>query len=165
MNKLELALPEIWEYIELVEGPDTAQSHKEQSPNFILKFVKDLKAVTSGFKNNPFTEDDFKPINSSHVNFPGAIANDVTRMFEIGEQQYKHFVKTRFEQGTLMVSDTAISKNSFKLPGSASVIKPDSDQIKLNQSTVMKLDSACLNFLAGALNSLRLSLLVSQNVL
>ena len=48
-------------------------------------------------------------------------------------------------------ADTAISKNSFKLPGSASVIKPDSDQIKLDQSTVMKLDSTCLNRLAGAL--------------
>ena len=82
-----MALPEIWEYLELVEGPVTAQSHKEQSPNFILKFVKDLKAVTSGFKKNPFTEDVFKPINSSHV-FPGAIANDVNGMFEIGEQPH-----------------------------------------------------------------------------
>ena len=77
------------------EGPDTAQSHEEQSQNFILKFVKDCKAVTSRLKNNPFTEDDFKPRNSSHV-FPGAIANDVIRLFEIGEQHYKHFVKKRF---------------------------------------------------------------------
>ena len=93
-----------------------------------MKFVKDLKAVISGYKNNPFTEECFKSINSSHV-FPGAIANDLNRMFEIGEQQYKHFVKKRFEQGTLMVSDTEIStkKNSFKLPGNAIAIKLDGD--------------------------------------
>ena len=128
----------------MVEGPDTAQSHKEQSPNFILKFVKDLKAVTSGFKINNFTEDDLKPINSSHV-FPGAIANVVYRIFKIGEQQYKRFEQgtlmvsdtvKRFEQVLLMVSDRAISKNSFKLPGSA--------YMQLSQ-TVMKLDSASLN--------------------
>ena len=101
MKKLELALPKIWEYLELVERPDTAQSHKEQSPNFILKFVKYLNAVTSGFKNNPFSKDDFKPINSSYV-FPGAIAHDVNRMFEIGEQLSCRYVPEPFHQRSNM---------------------------------------------------------------
>ena len=73
----QLALPEMFEYLELVEGPDIAESHKEQCPNFTLKFVKDIQAVTSGFKNNPFTEEQFKPINSTGLVFPEAIVNDV----------------------------------------------------------------------------------------
>ena len=32
LKKLELALPEIFEYLELVEGPDIAMSHKNKVP-------------------------------------------------------------------------------------------------------------------------------------
>ena len=48
LKKLELALPEIFEYLELVKGPDIAESHKEQSPNFILKFVKTYRQLHQG---------------------------------------------------------------------------------------------------------------------
>ena len=118
---MELALPEIFEYLELVEGPDIAESHKEQSPNFILKFVKDIQAVTSGFKNNPFTEEQFEPINSTGLVFPEAIVNDVDRMFELGAKKHEQFVETRLQKGSLMVVDAEISKNLFKLPCSASI--------------------------------------------
>ena len=151
LKKLELALPEIFEYLELVEGPDIAESHKEQSPNFILKFVKDIQAVTSGFKNNPFTKEQFKPINSTGFVFPEAIVNDVDRMFELGAKKHEQFVETRLQKGSLMVVDTKISKNLFKLPSSASALKADTDQIKLNQSTLTKLDSACQHRRAAAL--------------
>ena len=57
----------------------------------------------------------------------------------------KQFVETRLQKGSLMVVDTKISKNLLKLPSSASTLKADTDQIKLNQSTLTKLDSACQN--------------------
>ena len=50
-----------------------------------------------------------------------------------------------------MVVDTKITKNLFKLPSSASAIKAGTDQIKLNQSMLTKLDSACQNRRAAAL--------------
>ena len=98
---MELALPEIFEYLELVEGPDIAESHKEQSPNFILKFVKDIQAVTSGFKNNPFTEKQFKPINSTGLVFPEAIVNDVDRMFELGSKKARAVCRNTITEGQL----------------------------------------------------------------
>ena len=100
LKKLKLALPEMFEYF--VEGPDIAESHKEQCPNFTLKFVKDIQAVTSGFKNNPFTEEQFKPINSTGLVFPEAIVNDVDRMFEFGAKQHEQFVETRLQKGSLI---------------------------------------------------------------
>ena len=87
---------------------------------------------------------------TGHV-FPEAIVNDVDRMFELGEKQHEQFVETRLQKGSLMVVDTKITKNLFKLPSSASAIKAGTDQIKLNQSTLTKLDSACQNRRAAAL--------------
>ena len=66
-------------------------------------------------------------------------------MFEAGETQYESFSESRFVTGELMVSDTAIKKNLFKLPSCASTLKVDSDQMKLSNAMITKLDSACLN--------------------
>ena len=71
-------------------------------------------------------------------------------MFELGAKQHEQFVETRLQKG-LMVVDTKISKNLFKLPSSTSALKADTDQIQLNQSTLKKLDSACQNRRAAAL--------------
>ena len=83
--------------------------------------------------------------------FPGSNVNDVDRMFELRAKQHEQFVETRLQKGSLMVVNTKISKNLFKLPSSTSVLKADTDQIKLNQSTLTKLDSACQNRRAVAL--------------
>ena len=106
----------------LVEGPDIAESQQRTSSNFILKFVKDIQTVTSGFKNNPLTEEQFKPINRTGLVFPEVIVNDFDRMFELGAKQHEQFVETRLQKGSLMVVDTKISKNLFKLPSSASAL-------------------------------------------
>ena len=47
LNKEDRGFFKKFEYLELVEGPDIAESHKEQSLNVILKFVnvKDRRAV------------------------------------------------------------------------------------------------------------------------
>ena len=54
-------------------------------------------------------------------------------MFELGAKQHEQFVETRLQKGSLMVVYTKISKNLFKLPSSASALKADTDQIKLNR--------------------------------
>ena len=77
--------------------------------------------------------------------------SNVGRMFELGAKQHEQFVETRLQKGSLMVVDTKISKNLFKLPSSASALKADTDQIKLNQLTLTKLDSSCQNRRAAAL--------------
>lgn len=87
LKKLELALPEFWEFLESVEGPDVPQNHKELSPAFILKFIKNVTTLESGFKNNPFTEIEFKKLNSNFI-FPQTIVDDVNLMFEAGQTQY-----------------------------------------------------------------------------
>ena len=52
--------------------------------------------------------------------FPQSIVDDVNLMFEAGEEQYKNFSYSCFVTGKLMVSGTAIKRNSFKLLSSAS---------------------------------------------
>ena len=98
LKKLELALPGICEFLESVEGPDVPQRHKEQSAGFILKFVKDVTTVESGFKNNPFAGKEFKKMNSNFI-FPQSIVDDVNLMFEAGEEQCKDFSDSRFVTG------------------------------------------------------------------
>ena len=73
-------------------------------------------------EHNLFAEKEFKKMNSNFI-FPQSIVDDVNLMFEAGEKQNKDFSDSRFVTGKLMVSDTAIKRNSFKLPSSASTLK------------------------------------------
>ena len=92
-----------------------------------------------------FTEEQFEPINSTGIVFPEAMSTMLIVCSSLGHEQ---FVETRLQKGSLMVVDTKIL---FKLPSSTSALKADTDQIKLNQSTLTKLDSACQNRRAAAL--------------
>ena len=84
-----------------------------------------------------FTEEQFKPINSTGIVFPEAMSTMLIVCSSLGQNSTstEQFVETRLQKG-LMVVNTKISKNLFKLPSSISALKANTDQIKLNQSTL-----------------------------
>ena len=64
-------------------------------------------------------------------------------MFDIGNQQYHEFVKTRFVLGSEDVINSPITKNNLKLLADAKWISNESRQIKLTPKILTKLRDAC----------------------
>ena len=144
MRKLEICLPEVLQYLENCEGKKSKTKHKEQSDLFSSRFLKDCKTILDHMTTNPFSEDNFKKINSP-VYFPEAIIQDCDKVFQIGYSQYRNFVMTRFILGTEDVITSSIRKNNLKLPSAlASLQKRDSVQIKFSQINLTKIRDALL---------------------
>ena len=76
------------------------------------------------------------------VDLPDIIAEDAKKAFDIGNQQYQEFVKTRFVLGSEDVINSPITKNNLKLLADAKSISDESPQIKLTPTILTKLRDA-----------------------
>ena len=146
LRRLELASPEIQEYLHEIENVEDKQArpHKEASPTFVLKYIGDCRAVYNRFTTNPFLDTQFQKLNTTAF-FPECIVEDAGRVFALGKEQYADFKETRFILGSADVIKTSIPRNSLKLPSSARKVQIESPQIKLTASTIIKLRNACIN--------------------
>ena len=79
--------------------------------------------MLKGFKiiTNPFSTSQFQKLNSP-ITLPDIIAEDAQKVFDIGNQQYQEFVKTRFVLGSEDVINSPITKNNLKLLADAKSI-------------------------------------------
>ena len=108
LRKLEICLPEVLQYLEMVEGQTGTSKHKEETDSFSAKLLRDCKTVSSRIETNPFLEETFKKLNSS-VHFPDVIVRDCDKVFKIGNMQYQAFVRTRFILGSVDVVTSRIT--------------------------------------------------------
>ena len=108
------------------------------------KYIGDCRSVYTRFTTNPFLDTQFQKLNTTAF-FPECIVEDAGRVFSLGQEQYDDFKQTRFVLGSADVIKTSISRNSLKLPSSATKVQVESPQIKLTPSTIIKLRNACIN--------------------
>ena len=92
---------------------------------------------------NPFEENQFVKVNNPTYFFPLVIEQDSAKVFEIGSNQYKDYVISRFWTSSADVIKTVIHKNKLKLPKDAKAVLEESPQIKLTPSVMTKLRDAC----------------------
>ena len=86
--------------------------HKEDMPSFSISYLNDVKRVSSKIITNPFSASQFQKLNSP-ITLPDVIAEDAKIVFDIGNQQYQEFVKTRFVLGSEDVINSPITKNNL----------------------------------------------------
>ena len=69
--------------------------HKEEMPSLPISYLNDVKRVSSKIITDSFSESQFQKLNSPII-LRDIIAENAKKVFDIGNQQYHEFVKTRF---------------------------------------------------------------------
>ena len=82
LKKLEVCWPEIYSYLDEVDGTPEPQGHKEKAPSFVSKFIDNCKRVYQKVVTNPFLSTEFCMFNSTYI-FPDVIAEDSKHVFKI----------------------------------------------------------------------------------
>ena len=104
--------------------------------------MNDVKRFSSKIIPNPFSASQFQKLNSP-ITLPGIIAEDAKKVFNIENQQYQEFVKTRFVLGSEDVINSPITKNNLKFLADAKSISDESPQMKLTPTILTKLRDGC----------------------
>ena len=104
--------------------------------------MNDVKRVSSKIITNTFSASQFQKLNSP-ITLPDTIVEDAKKVFDIGNQQYQEFVKTRFVLGSEDVINSPITKNNLKLLADSKSISDESPQIKLTPTILTKFRDAC----------------------
>ena len=108
LRKLEICLPEILPHLKSCEGKVMKNhKHKEEMPSLSISYLSDVKRVSSKITTNPFSASQFQKLNSP-ITLPDIIAEEAKKVFDIGNQQYQEFVKTRFVLGSEDVINSPI---------------------------------------------------------
>ena len=141
LKKLEVCWPEIYSYLDEVDGTPEPQGHKEKAPSFVSKFIDNCKRVYQKVVTNPFLSTEFCMLNSTYI-FPDVIAEDSKQVFKIGIQQYSDFCKSRFVLGKDSLA-TKIPRNALKLPKDSDNIQKECNRISINESLLNKLRDSC----------------------
>ena len=98
------------------EGSEEKRHHHEQTLGVQAAFKKDVLSLVSAIEEmgNPFQEDstDFLVLDSKEI-MDKMVVKAVREVVSIGQDQYKAFVKERFQERTKPITE-AIKKN--KLP-------------------------------------------------
>ena len=70
---------------------------------------------------------------NSTMSMSACVVEDMGKLFQIGQEQYKLYKETRFVTGVADVLDTTIKTNQLKLPKDVQKLTPlsSSDEIKL----------------------------------
>ena len=143
LRQLENIMPEIIDYLQDMDnlGGWSKTSHDESHPNFIKKFMKDVKSVYSKISTNPFLMTIPKRINSDVI-FPACVLEGMEQVFTIGKPLVTQYVQNRIILGTESVINTKISVNSLKLPREAEKHIKDNPVMALKPEIETKLRDA-----------------------
>ena len=110
-KSLELALPEIQEFLSAGEGDAPTRKHNENKDTFSEHVAK----VSKGILTNPF---------------PDAVSCDSENLLGLGEQQYMDFKLLRFILCQEDV-DSTITKDAPNLPSTANKVRLQLLRVKL----------------------------------
>ena len=143
MRKLEICSAEVHDLLEDLDETTGTSKHKEESSTFNKTFLAHCNQVYGKMSVNPFTTERFQMLNCAMV-YPPIVAQDCSKLFSIGKEQYQDFVFTRFILGSKDVIQTSLKKNNLMIMKNwKSAVAQSSSKIKLTPAELTKLRPEC----------------------